>query len=563
MTRIGIIGRTIELGIKFYSNGALFDPFDVGTVKIYDQQTGGSIVATVTPVRVDTGYYVASWAIPSSEVPRSYYDEWVWIAESGMVSNTQRYAFDIEPFSADVQPPSIVRSDVACRSRPSWVSYVGLMLVEDVGNGMGLRLSWGSALPSDTDKIVHYNIYYSDTRFGVFDSWPQAITTEQQVVINVAPGNLHYFAVRATEFDPREVDITQLTQIGTGVYQYPSAVELQNDIDAYGATLDVLDTSGYPSAGFLIVDTEVMQYSIKNPTSFGVEDIERGAIVTPIDLHYSGAEVKLWHGVEEQNTIIFEETAAWHQSNGVPQNTDEIGEFNVADDGYRENATDILTTDLSASDDSTEDFPGYDYTSYHRPSLQATFNGDCVGSYVGGEFNGSRGLFFQDRNLARLDAMLQVTGEPVVLLRRKWTGRRCRCQGLRREHPRTRCQYCYSVGFEGGYDQYINTRPISEQSGNTQGFILVRVSPYTDDLELLDAQSLRQQVELDAWTINIPTIRDRDFIVRFNEDGSEEFRYEVLNTVRNKLFFGQTGKQTIKMKRHDKTDCIYSFDITI
>lgn len=450
---------------------------------------------------------------------------------------------------------------MVCRSHPSWDFYIGLRMVEDVGNGMGLRLSWGPATASNSRNIVHYNIYYSDTRFGVFGSWPKAITTEQQVILNVAPGDLKYFAVRATEFDPAEFDITQLTQIGLNLYKYPDSIILNNDIDAYGATLEVTSTNGYPDAGFLLIDTEVLQYSIKDGNSFFVEDTERGAISSFINTHSSGAEIKLWHGAQEQNTVIFEETATWHQDNGIPRNVDAIGEYAADADGYRSVAGDLLTTDLSASDENTEDFPDYDFCGYHRPSLQATFSGDCVGSYLGGEFNGGRGFFFQDRNLARLNAMLQVTGEPVVLLRRRWTGRRCRCINLRREHPRTRCAYCYSVGFDGGYDRYFNQRPISETSANSQGFIMVRIAPFTDDLELVDAQGARQPVELSGWTINVPTIKDRDFIVRFNEDGTEEFRYEVLDVTRNRLLFGQSGKQEFRLRRHDKTDVIYQYDI--
>lgn len=561
MSRQGKIGKTVSLGIKFYQNGVLFDPFYVAPVNIYNQNTGGSIIATVNPTRMDTGYYVANWDIDSSYAAQTLYDEWVWVAESGMVSNTQRYTFDIVPASISVQPPSVARAEVGCRARPYWEFYVGLRMVEDVGNGMGLRLSWGRALPSDTNKVVYYNIYYSDTRFGVFSGWPQAITAEQQVVINVEPGKLKYFAVRATEFLSEEFDITELTQIGVDVYKYPSAVETLNYIDAYGANISVESTNDYPLKGFLLADVEVMQYSVKDGNTFYVEDIERGAFVTQIDTHSVGTELKLWHGVEDQNTVIFEETAAWHRDYGTPRNVDEIGEFNVDADGYRSNATDILTTDLTASDSNTEDFPSYDYQGYHNPSLQALFNGSCVHSYAGGEFNGSRGLFFQDRNLARLDAMLQVTGEPVVLLRRKWTGKRCRCMGLRRENPRDRCPYCYSVGFDGGYDRYLNDRPISETYENVDGFILVRVNPYTDDLELTDSQALRQPVELAGWTINIPTIKDRDFIIRFNEDGTEEFRYEVLDVNRNKLLFGQSGKQEFRLKRHDKTDVIYQFNL--
>lgn len=454
-------------------------------------------------------------------------------------------------------------AEVGCRSRPSWEFYVGLRVVEDVGNGMGLRLSWGRALPSNSNRVVHYNIYYSTSRFGVFDAWPKAITTEQQVIINVDPGQLYYFAVRATEFLPSEFDLTSLTQIGSGVYQYPDSVTLQNDIDAYGATLEAGNTSGYPPAGFLLIGAEVIQYSQKTSTGFIVTDGQRGAISTFIDTHAAGAEVKLWHGVEDRNTTIFSETAAWYHTYGTPRNVDEIGEYAVDDDGYRATTPDILTTDLTASDTNTEDFPSYDYTGYRRSSLQSLFTGDCVSSYAGGEFDGGRGLFFQDRNLARLDAMLQVTGEPLILLRRKWSGRRCRCMGLRREHPRTRCAHCYNVGFDGGYERYVNPRPISERWPNIEGFILARIQPYTDDLELVDAQGARQPVELTAWTINVPTLKDRDFVVRLNEDGTEEFRYEVLDVNRNKLFFGQSGKQEFRMRRHDKTDVIYQFDTSI
>lgn len=561
MTRSGNIGERINLVVKFYESGALYDPYDVGDVRIYTAATGGDLLGTVTPTRDSTGIYTATWTIPSSMSPTTLYDSWTWTAESDMASVTQVYSFTIVPKSASVAPPSFVRATVGCRGKPTWDFYAGVRLVEDVGNGTGLRLSWGTATPNNDDNLVHYNIYYSTTRFGVFDSWPKAITTDRTVTVNVDPGKIYYFAVRATEFDPTEFNIAEMDQISNDVYAYPDAVTLLNDIDAYGAQLYVDDTSGYPEAGFLLVGTEVMLYSAKTSTYFIVEDIDRGAITTVIDEHEAGSEIKLWHGVEEQNTVIFRETAAWHNSYGTPRNTDEIGEFNVADDGYRENALDILTTDLAVSDANTIDFPSYDYNSYHRPSIQATMSGECVQSYVGGEFDGGRGLFLQDRNLARLDAMLQVTGEVLLLLKRKWTGRRCRCMGLRREHPRTRCPYCYGVGFDGGYDRYINTRPISEYSNNINGYILARVYPYTDDLELDSAQSLRQTVELTAWTLNVPTIKDRDVVIRFNEDGSEEFRYECLNVTRNKLFFGTTGKQEFTMKRMDKTDVLYQFSI--
>jgi len=90
---------------------------------------------------------------------------------------------------------------------------------------------------------------------------------------------------------------------------------------------------------------------------------------------------------------------------------------------------------------------------------------------------------------------------------------------------------------------------------------MLRAYPFNDDLKIDSGQGLTQISELTAWTIVYPTIKDRDILIRFNEDRTEEFRYECLNVVRNKLFFGQSGKQEFKMLRHDKTDIIYQYSI--
>jgi len=566
MVRTGVIGETVTLGIKFYVNGQLVDPYDVGLLRIYDEPTGGNLVATIAPTRVSLGHYQVAWSVPSSFDTGTYYDEWTWTAESDMVSNVQRYEFElVDSSSYTGDQPAALAVQAGCRPKPTWEHMIGLRVVEDVGNGMGLRLTWGKAIPSDSSNQIHYNVYYASTRIGVFANWPKAITTDQSIVLNVfEPGDLQYLAVKATEFDPTEYDISTLSQIGVGVYQYPEELELLEDIDAYGATMLVDgDNSEYPDAGYLLVGSEVIRYRAKGSGEFYIEDTDRGMISTYIETHSAGESVKLWRGVEDGNTNMMLRTAAWHYTEGTPRNVDEIGELNVDEDGYRAANIDIVTTDMTASDANVEDFPTYDYTGYHRPSLQKTFSGKCVKSYVGGEFNGGRGLFFQDRNLARLEAMIQVTGETMILLQRKWSGKRCQCPGLRREHPRTRCPVCYGTGFAGGYDRFINTRAISEFETNTQGFIMVRVHPYTDDLEIVPDQGLRQPLELTAWTLTIPTIKDRDVLVRLNEDGTEEFRYEVLDVIRNKLFFGQTGKQQFRMRRHDKTDVIYQYNAVI
>jgi len=569
LIRNGPINQPITLCIKFYENGVLFDPFSVGPVRIFESESGGTPLAVLTPDSYGLGEFCYTWdalATSSSLQPGIYFDEIDWVAQTGMPTKTQRYSFELTEEVEETTPPPdptpAVTAQVGCRPKPSWIHRLGLQLVVDVGNGMGVNLGWEEARTADIDQQIHYNIYFSDTRFGVFDR-PKAITTARGVTVNIVPGNVFYFAVKATEFDT-DLDITEMTQISTNVFQYPTDQILLNELpeEDDGYVVEVADVSEYPTTGELLIDTEIIRYSgvdtINNTFIIDAED--RAITLTILSSHEIGSTVALWRGIEDGNSVIRQGVAAWHQV--TPRNVDELGEFNVDADGYRAANQDDLTTDLSASDENTEDFPNYDFRGYHKPSLQSLFRGDCVNSYVGGEFDGGRGLFFQDRNLARLDAMLQVTGEPVILLRRKWTGKRCKCIGLRREHARTRCDRCFGTGFDGGYDRFLNTRAISESFTNTKGFILVRIHPFTDDLKIEDSQGLTQPSELTSWTITFPTLKDRDFIVRFNEDGTEEFRYEILDVTRNKLFFGESGKQEFRMKRHDKTDTIYTFDVS-
>jgi len=572
VSRSGPINIPITLSVQFLDAGDPFEPYSIENVRIYDVATGTPTpLATISPDAYGNGIYSVTWdalATSTSLTPGTYYDEWTWTAESGMLSTTQRYSFTLTYAIAEEEAAQSESTEtlpetqsVACFSKPSWVHRPGITLVEDVGNGMGVNIAWEEARPADYTQQIHYNIYYATTRFDVLSA-PKAVTTDRAGTINIPPSNVYYFAVKAAEFDT-DWDITELTQISENIYQYPTSRTLLNNLpatqDGYYIYVDSVDD--YPSNGELLIDQEIIRYGALDTinNAFVVDGYNRAITLTQVAEHEAGADVELWHGVEDGNTIIRMGTAAWFDV--VPRNVDEIGQPNVDADGYRAANTDNITTDLSASDTSTADFPNYDYKGYHRPSIQATLSGECVSSYVGGEFDGGRGLFFQDRNLARLDAQLQVTGENVLLFKRKWTGKRCKCIGLRREHQRTRCSSCFGTGFSGGYDRFINTRAISESYSNSQGYIKARIYPYVDDVKLDVGQGLTSPVELNAWTIVYPAIKDRDVIIRYNEDGAEEFRYECLNVTRNRLLFGESGKQEFRMLRMDKTDVLYTLPV--
>lgn len=571
MSRSGPANAQLTIKAKFYRNGVPFNPYSISDVRIYDVATGHPApIATLTPIQESTGiYYVTFYASDYglSEEARTLYDEWSWVAESDMSSNTQRFTFYLtEPEEDEGSSVELETLSVVCRDLPTWTNRIGITKIDDLGNGSGIFIGWETARPGNINNNIRYNIYYSDKRLEVFDSEPKAITAEKYCTIYLNdPGNVYYFAVRATEAS-HSYDISKMPQLGVHLYAYPDSTELTEDLDISshdGYDIPVSDVSGFPDTGELLIGTEILYYSSvdRANSSFRVPDDGRGYENTNIDQHRSGATVKLWSGLEDGNTVIRQGIATWF--NQTPQNTDAVGEVNVDGDGYRAVNEDVVTTDLSANDDNNVDFLGYDFCGYHRPSLQETFSGDCVGSYAGGEWNGYRGFNLNERNLARLEVQLQVSGEPMLLLKRKWTGKRCRCFGLRREHQRSRCPYCYDTAFDGGFDIYRNPRPVSERFVNTEGYISVRIEPWTDDLIIKMDQGLVQEVQLNAWTLSVPQIRDRDILVRFDNEFTEEFRYEVLNVQRNRVLMNEVGRQTFIMKRLDKTDIVYAYDIDL
>jgi len=124
-------------------------------------------------------------------------------------------------------------------------------------------------------------------------------------------------------------------------------------------------------------------------------------------------------------------------------------------DGYHQVTKDLLTSDLSASDEYNEDFPVYDYAGYHRTDPVQLIDGTCIGSYIGGEmgcidkygnFNMLRGFSLQDHNNQRQEVKLNIDGRPAVLIKRVRTGITCSCYQPSSEYPDDRCPLCFAEG---------------------------------------------------------------------------------------------------------------------
>lgn len=466
--------------------------------------------------------------------------------------------------------PSSVPSRACLIGKPFFVDYeVGLEVALDEGTGTEVELEWKQASPSDENNFIVYNIYSHTNKINVFDSNPQFLTTDLSATIGgLKPGDLRFFAVRASEWNPNISNLSGLTQAGIDLYSYPSTTLTENIEDGY-TTIKVDSINDFPEKGILLIEDELIKYnSIQQiPASFIVD--VRGYINTIAEEHSADTTILLYKGVEDGNTIIAQTLPSFQKPNWPI--TYVLGD-GYGPDGYRDGydgyayhdgyliPKQIIRDDITGpidANDNASDFPSFDYCgTWRRQSPQNFWQGQCTGSYFGG-IQKKDGVFVRESNvfnhmLQREELMLETTGEPFVLLRRKWTGTRCICHRLRREHPDKRCPICFGTGFQGGYDQFINTR-------RPDGRMLARVSPTNEDLKIEDKGGLTPDYSPNVWTLAFPGLKDRDVLIRFNEDGTEEFRYMILNVERTKAFFGKPGAQKFNMQRVHRTDPIYQF----
>jgi hypothetical protein len=461
---------------------------------------------------------------------------------------------------------------------PTWVDrdYPGVKTVKDLGIGKSVLVSWGDAKAPPGFSNLIYNVYVGNSIYTLLDSNPYGFTTNLSATVpGLHPGDGYLFAVRAS-YGFATTDPTLMTEVSSQFYSYPTPV-LVNENDGYYQTnqtgaLTVTSTSGFPSAGFIRIGSEVMQYSGITGTTFQVSRRDVFAM-NKVSIP-NGTKVYLFKGVEEGNTSIYMATPSWVVAEPwlplVPGDGYDGYQYMQGTDGYRTHQVDIITEDHSETEATKSDFLSEDYCGVRSQNFVDLYTRNQCGTYFGGRINGyGGGIDVFTANAQRQEMLLGLTGEPFVLLRRKWTGRGCYKQSIHSEHPHARCSVCYGTMFAGGFDRYDNARTLRPAEPNPNGFISCRVSPYTDDLGLFENRGLSSEVvEMEVWTMAIPTIKDRDILIRYVNDIEtgflqEEFRYEVLSVTRNKLLFGADGNQKIKLRRLNRTEEIYKFPVTL
>lgn len=453
-------------------------------------------------------------------------------------------------------------------------SNVGLKLVSSLGDGDTIQLQWYRAFPTKNTNLIAYNIYMDvdipDFELELFNKSPAFVSVDGKLtadIIDLTPGQMYRFGVRPVEYDPTLFDLRDLPTTFNNLVIYPES-PLRENITATSSIIPLLSVEDFPSTGVVRVGAELIQYSsvdvLNNELVLTNIALQRGFNDTDATFHttdgYDGYTT--WDPAvlffpiddEDRNTVVF-----------ATQDRFDFDEYAFTlTDGYRQTIKDIVNTDLSISDAVNENFPPYDNSGWNRIDPVALINGECVGSYFGGQlycadgYDGVgrmlRGMSVQDANTQRQELLLSVIGEPVCLVKRQFTNIRCKCILATSEHPDARCTKCFGGGFVVSYNQYFDPR-------NSDGKIRVRFEPYVDSLPLVESGLTVQDVKPNAWTLVLPAIKPRDFIVRFDIDGNEEFRYEVISVGRNMLFNQQFGAQKLTIQRIRKTDIIYQFPI--
>lgn len=448
--------------------------------------------------------------------------------------------------------------------------FQGVYLVDNLGDGYHVNVTWHPARTTRPDYDLAYLIYYSTTRSDVFYEEPKLITQGRALPppetipgadaqlfgyfaqIPLPVGVTYYFGVRATEFPHSATPVVPPDGYGSFAagrtvvdgysFAIPAPQILMQDVSGIAGITVPAITAGYSNVGgYIIVGGEIMRYTsiTLSPTrGFVVSSTGRGQFGTTIQsTHHAGETIRMYYGNKDDNTVIAKNLVSWESPND-PHRT----------------RPDLVTTDFTLEDGYHAGFEFFDYCGYHRFRPDELLNdSDNCGTYVGGEYNGHRGMSIYDRMLANEEMLLEVTGEPIILLRRLWSGERCICMTSRKDSAKVRsCALCFGTGYKNGYVQYNNPRRDDRR-------VMVHFAPADEELGMGPQSGWDQRFKPGNWTLAVPAIKDRDVIIRFDEFGERDWIYVVDAVSRAKSMFGRYARQRIKLSRLDKTDVMYQF----
>jgi len=194
-------------------------------------------------------------------------------------------------------------------------------------------------------------------------------------------------------------------------------------------------------------------------------------------------------------------------------------------------------------------FPSYPYTGYHRNTIGEYLDGGGASPYSrqihGGTEADREGLYWYNRHIQRLETMIQATGEPVILLRRKWTGEVCPCYDGRRGQARNRCPICVvpeSLILTDDYN-YVEIQEIFENDKvltHTGSFKTVKEVKYREVDEKINSVkvwgntllNLRLTDEHPVYTLRVE--RKSNGVVNWDKITGKDFEFIRADQLRKK-----------------------------
>src|SRR6266704_2805907 len=231
----------------------------------------------------------------------------------------------------------------------------GIQLVNSLGTGNEIELFWYQAYIDNPTFKLAYNIYFSTEEENVFKEGPKYLSTNLKglytKISNIFnPGDIYYFNIRATEYDPIWYNVNFLESSADGYLLkiYPETL-LAANISAQSTIIPITDINSFPPMGIIQVGVELIKYSSKDIPNGTLVMAERGFLNSKITSHdtavfdgYVNQDpiIRFFVGLEEKNTLINEEETKFNYPN-FPY---------TAVDGYKQITQDLLNTDLSVSD---------------------------------------------------------------------------------------------------------------------------------------------------------------------------------------------------------------------
>jgi hypothetical protein len=149
--------------------------------------------------------------------------------------------------------------------------------------------------------------------------------------------------------------------------------------------------------------------------------------------------------------------------------------------------------------------------------------------------------YFAREIISRLKVGLQMTGQKVKWLQRKWDGEKCSCWDDVRQQSDANCELCYGTGWVSGF------YPAKE--------IYVSFANIAVKQLVLQEHGIKNIITPMNWTINFPILKNKDILVKQNGE-----RYWI-DTISQTLFRSQITRQQFTSELVENSSVLYKINV--